>query len=568
MRTVAALVEGARDARRSWAPAQSFGVAAGATFAVLPAVGLFDIEALAGWMYLALGASGLVLAAGFAGLPSLGQGAFMGIGALTSAVLAGRAGWPAMATLPIAVAVAVLFALVTGRAIVRLGRVFVAVSTLLLTWLVTLAAGAFPWLSGGSQGYVVASPLGTTAHYEVALALTIVVVALLSALRASPAGIRLRAVRDDPAAATVLGVPCERLLYGAFVAAAAVGGLAGALSVQLAGVSDPDAFGPFTSFQLLVAVVLGGVSYAVAGAAGVALLAVLSLVADVFGGLVGSASEQVEPMLTALLLLAVLGLRHEESLQALAPRSRRRAPRPVASPATPAPRPAPLEARGLARAYGGVHALDGFDLVLVPGEAVAIVGANGSGKTTALRALGGAVELDAGQVLLDGEPVGAGPTRLARAGVIRTLQRTATFTSLTVLETVLVGATLHARHSGPLRAVAATPKARAEAPRLRGAALEALRAVGLEELADKPTGLLDGFQRRRLMLAAALAAQPRILLLDEPSAGAAAAELPTLANILRRVQASGVSVVLVEHNERLVRDVADRVLTMTDGKAH
>jgi ABC-type branched-subunit amino acid transport system ATPase component len=225
-----------------------------------------------------------------------------------------------------------------------------------------------------------------------------------------------------------------------------------------------------------------------------------------------------------------------------------------------------VEARGLAKAYGGVRALDGFDLSLRPGEAVAIVGANGSGKTTALRAIGGALALDAGQVLLDGEPVDAGPAQLGRAGIVRVLQRTATFTSLTALETVLVGAALHARHSGPLRAVAATPKARAEAPRLRGAALDALRAVGLEEVADRRATVLDGFQRRRLMLAAALAAQPRILLLDEPSAGAAHAELPTLVHILRRVQASGVSVVLVEHNERLVSEVADRVLTMADGK--
>jgi len=117
-----------------------------------------------------------------------------------------------------------------------------------------------------------------------------------------------------------------------------------------------------------------------------------------------------------------------------------------------------------------------------------------------------------------------------------------------------------------LRAVAATPKARAEAPLLRGAALEALRMVELEDAAGERADRLDGFQRRRLMLAAALAARPRLLLLDEPSAGASASEVPVLAHILRRVQDSGVTVVLVEHNQRLVRAVADRVLTMADGK--
>jgi ABC-type branched-subunit amino acid transport system ATPase component len=210
-------------------------------------------------------------------------------------------------------------------------------------------------------------------------------------------------------------------------------------------------------------------------------------------------------------------------------------------------------------------ALEGFDLDVAPGESIAIVGANGSGKTTALRALGGAMVLDAGEVLVDGQPVEGRPAALAEAGVIRTLQRTVVFGSLTAQESVVVGAALHARHSGPLRAVTATPKARAEAPVLRAEALRALEQVELSDAADTPADQLDGFARRRLMIAAALAARPRLLLLDEPSAGAAPAELPVLARILRRVQSSGVSVVLVEHNQQLVRAAADRVLTMEDG---
>jgi len=466
-----------------------------------------------------------------------------------------------MAALPVALAATVAAGLLTGRAIVRLRPVFVAVSTWLLTWLVAVAAAQLTWLSGGSQGYVVLSPLGPTAHYELALALTAAVVGLLAVFRASPAGIRLRAVRDSPAAAAVLGVPGDRLLYGAFVVSAAVAGLAGALSVQLAGVSDPAAFGPFTSFQLLVAVLIGGASYSAAGVVGVAALAVLSLVADLVGATLGDV-PQLEPILTAALVLWVLSFGHGLITRRLLPA---RTPKRGADPPATEPRPAAMQARGLAKTYGGVHALDGFDVDVRPGEAVALVGANGSGKTTALRAVGGALALDAGEILLDGHPIAPGPTELARAGVVRTLQRTAVFDSLTALETVLVGAALHARHSGPLRSVTATPKARAEAPRLQAAAMQALHDVGLERVAGDRADHLDGFQRRRLMLAAALAARPRLLLLDEPSAGAAPAEIPVLAHILRRVQASGVSIVLVEHNEQLVRLAADRVLTMADG---
>src|SRR4051812_15038150 len=107
VRTLAALREGARDARAAWGATQSLSAVAIAVAALLPALGLIRVEAWAGWIYLALAASGLVLAVGFAGLPSLGQGAFMGIGALTTAVLAGRAGWDPMAALPVAVAVTV-----------------------------------------------------------------------------------------------------------------------------------------------------------------------------------------------------------------------------------------------------------------------------------------------------------------------------------------------------------------------------------------------------------------------------------------------------------------------------
>ena len=359
-------------------------------------------------------------------------------------------------------------------------------------------------------------------------------------------------------------MPGDRLLYGAFVVSAGIAGVAGALATQLAGVSDPDAFGPFTSFRLLVAVLLGGASYAAAGAVGVAVLGVLALAAHP-GDRCWAMSRRWSPCSPRCCCSPSWDWGGKDSSPAAAaPHS------PATPPATRAPaalpRPAAVQASGLVKAYGGLQALSGFDLAIAPGEAVALVGANGSGKTTALRALGGALVPDAGAMLLDGRPAAAGPVALAQAGVLRTLQRAAIFDSLTALETVLVGAALHARHSGPVRSVAATPKARAEAPLLRARALEALETVGLDGFAGRPATALDGSQRRRLMLAAALAARPRLLLLDEPSAGAAAAEIPVLAHILRTVQATGVSVVLVEHNQRLVAAVADRVLTMADGR--
>jgi branched-chain amino acid transport system permease protein len=571
-RTGAALVDAAGEARAGWRAIHTALLCLFALACALPwiAPGWVHVDELAAWLYLALSATGLVATVGLAGLPSLAQGAFMTIGALTTGLLAARAGWPVEATVPVAVLASLAGGLVAGLAVVRLEPLFLAVGTWILSWLVFLGALAFPGISGGSQGYVVDSSLSTTGHYELALALTVLTAVAVATLRRSAAGIRLRAVRDRPAAAASLGIRGERLLLGAFVASAAVGGLAGSLAVQLAGVTDPGAFGPVVSFKLLAAVLLGGASYAVSGIAGVAVLGAIALLARLWAHLQAGSAAEVEPLFAAVLLLVVLALRPEGAplLERLRARVVPSAPDEPARAARGTVAPVLLSARGLTKHYGGVRALDGLDLEVSHGETVALVGANGSGKTTALRALAGALPLEAGEIRLDGRSVtGQGPAELASAGVVRTLQRTATFGTLTALESAVVGASLHARYGGAFRALAATPKSRAEAREVRAAAFEALRIVRLDPLADVPAARLDGFQQRRLMLAAALAARPRLLLLDEPSAGAARAEVDALLEVLSSIRSEGVSLLLVEHDRRVVRALADRVVVMADGKA-
>ena len=281
------------------------------------APGFVEVDTLAGWVYLALAAEGLWIAAGLAGMPSLGQGAFMSMGAFTTALLTARAGWPAEATVPVGTAVALAAGLVIGAAVVRLPRLYIAVSTWILTWLVVLVATEFPGISGGAQGYVVSSSLDPTGHYVLAVTLTILLVVAGMTLQRSSVGVRLRALRDDPAAAVRLGVPRERLLLGAFAASAAVGGLAGSLAVQLAGVSDPNEFGPFTAFKLLVAVLLGGAAFAGSGPVGILVVGGIALVVRAWSAAGGHASAQLEPLLAAILLLLVLGLGSDGLLPAL-----------------------------------------------------------------------------------------------------------------------------------------------------------------------------------------------------------------------------------------------------------
>jgi ABC-type branched-subunit amino acid transport system ATPase component len=271
-------------------------------------------------------------------------------------------------------------------------------------------------------------------------------------------------------------------------------------------------------------------------------------------------------MLAALLLLAFLTAGGE----GLVPLATRRLRRP-SSPERPATHPATggadLEVRELTKRFGGLVALDGLGLRLAPGRTVALIGPNGSGKTTALRLLAGTMEPDAGRIALAGADItseSAGAR--VRRGLVRTLQSNAVFPGLTTLENAVVGASVCRRHGGALRTLVATPKARAEDRETRALALAALDAVGLAHRADAHAETLSTAEQRLLMLASALATSPRALLVDEPSAAAGTAELERLTGVLRALGNRGLALLIVEHNLRLVRSLADEVVVLDAGK--
>ena len=565
--TAGALREAGRDVRAAWGPSAWLALLALAVAAALPFLpGAPRVDGLAATGYLALAAIGLGFAAGIGGLPSLAQGAFVGVGAITAAHLVAD-GWPGPAAAVAGVVVAAVAGVAVGAAIVRFRPVYVAAVTWIATWLFALGADAFPRLSGGTRGLTVPPDWSPTTHYELALALVVLAALGHRALSTSTFGLALRAAAQRPAAASTLGTEAGRLRLQAFVGAAAVGGLAGALDVQLAGVADASAYGARLSFLLLVAVLVGGAVSALGPVVGVLLLGALSLAAETVGGLSGNEATRFAPLLAALLLVAVLTSGADGLVPVLTSRLRSRV-----RPGTPPARPrqvtgAVLEARGAAKRFGGVHALDGLDLELGPGRVVALVGPNGSGKTTALRVLAGTVRADAGRVVLDGVDVTTEPpARRARRGLVRTLQSNGVFPELTALENAVVGASLRGRHGGALRALLATPKARRDADTVRARALGALRVVGLEERRDARAETLTTAEQRLLMVASALAAEPTVLLLDEPSAGAGAADLDRLERIIGELRALGLTVLVVEHNLGLVRAIAQEVVVLDAGR--
>jgi branched-chain amino acid transport system permease protein len=559
--------------RSRWLALGGLALAAAVPFLSLPGV---HVDALADTVYLALAATALGLTVGSAGLPSLGTGAFMAIGAFTSALLVARSGWPVEPAALAGAAAALGAALLLGG-VVRLRRAFVAVSTWLLAWLVWLFLLAFPSVSGGSQGLILPQKtlLGLdatpTLHFEVALALLALTALGIAAVRRGAPGLELSALRQAPALATSLGVGLAARRLAAFGATAAVAGLAGALAVQLQAVADPAGYDPFLSFKLLVAVLLGGAAATLGPATGVALLGLIGLVSGPLARLLHLPLERFDAAVAATLLVFVLALGGEGIVPWLVGRLRRREPsrREAAAPSVPAaPVPAEpvLRATSLRKAFGGVVAVDGLSLELARGETTALIGPNGSGKTTALRLISGASEPDAGVIEFNGSDVSSATTAdRVRLGIARTLQTTSAFTELTALENVLVGRGARRRYGGLVRTALATPRARSEARAAEAAALQALALVGLEHAADTPAPELTSSQRRLLALAAALATEPDVLLVDELAAGAGTEELEGLGAVVDRIRERGVAVLVVEHNLRLVRRVADRVVVLAAG---
>jgi branched-chain amino acid transport system permease protein len=575
-RTGEAVRKALRDAAGAWSRDTTLVVLAlvAGAFVPLVAPGSVTLDGLAATVYAAVAAVGLSLAVGLAGIPSLAQGAFVGVGAIVATHVRADAGWSPLAAAALGTLAALLSGAVTGLAFVRLRSAFAAVATWILTWLFALFALAFPSVGGGARGLIVPEgsigglTLDTTAYYEIALALLAVALLAVAALRRSSVGFGLEAIRQRPAAATALGVSAPRLRLVAFAAAAGIGGLAGSFSVQLAGVFDPAAYGPFLSFSLFVAVLLAGARPGAAAALGAFAFAFIEWVAGKVGSVAGVETGRLEILVAALLVLYALGIDVGSLVNSFEDRRhRRRVRHRSAEPRVPEKTaPARLAGRRLSKRFGSLEAAAEVTLEIEPGCVLALIGPNGSGKTTVLRLLSGAFAPDAGDVVLDGRPLPPSPRARAEQGVVRTLQATSVFAESTALENVLAGTVVASRYGGPFRALFSTPLARRETAESRARAYTILEDVGLAGAADTPAGELSGAEQRVLMIASALAARPRVLLLDEPSAGAAPAELERLAALIRTLRGRGLALLLVEHNLRLVRSVADRVIVLDAGR--
>ncbi|MGN9909104.1 branched-chain amino acid ABC transporter ATP-binding protein/permease [Phytohabitans sp. LJ34] len=543
---------------------------------------------------------------GYSGYFSFGQAAYVGIGAYSTAVLFGRHGVSFYVTILVAACLSALLALAIGAIAFRLrslrGEIF-ALLTLAVPFILASLARINSDIDGG-QGIIVSVPpfpegLGLFQDFLYLLNLLVAALAVLVAylMRQSRFGWALASVRDAEDVAEGLGVPTFRYKMLALLASAVIGGVGGSLfALQIGFVAVDSVFHLTVPLFVIVMSVLGGRTHWFGPVVGVALVVLLQdrLTASGLGEwqlivlgailvvLVVLAPEGVyarlraRPLLalgTAVVVTAAVWLPGEPldailagllaaTVVALLPiRRASPPPAPAAEPASPVPavlsEPPEIgdvlvECRNVARYFGGVRALEDVSLTVREGEIVGLVGPNGSGKTTLVSILSGTLRPTRGSVHIAGNDLAKlPPHRVAHAGVARTYQIPRPFTSMTVRDNVAM-AIMFGRSPRSL----ATARRDAAGP---------LDVVGLGHLAGAYPDKLNLHQRQLLEIARALAADPKVLLLDEALAGLNPAEIDNAVEVIRRVHRSGVSIVIVEHLLRVVNQLATRVVVLDRG---
>ncbi len=225
-----------------------------------------------------------------------------------------------------------------------------------------------------------------------------------------------------------------------------------------------------------------------------------------------------------------------------------------------------LEARNVGKRFGGVTALKEVSLIIRQREIYGLIGPNGAGKTTFFNVLTGLYTRDAGEVIFDGKPLRLGsPHEVTQAGIARTFQNIRLFANMTALENVMVGR--HARtRANAIGAVLRNRATRNEETAIRRRALELLHYVGIGDRADNVARHLSYGDQRRLEIARALATEPKLLALDEPAAGMNATETAALRALIVGLRNDGLTVLLIEHDVRLVMGLCDRVAVLDYGE--
>ena len=527
----------------------------------------------------AIGAVGLNIITGYGGYVSLGQGAFLGLGAYTAAILTTKVGGTPWVWVPAAGLGAGLFAgLLGGIAMRTRGHAFV-ILTIAFLFLVQLVATNWRELTNGTAGLTLPIPTWSVEiqnwpFYYSLLALLAASMVLSWWIRRSKLGMGLIAIREDEDKAATVGVntPVYKML--GFVASTVFVGMAGAIYGYYLTFIDPQGmFNILLSVQIILSMLLGGKATLWGPVLGAFAIEGLNEYSNntlgggntrllVFGGLLAltvlflprgvipTVQERLERRRTRG-KAGLVGARLDGRIEL----RERAAPATVEASASAAPL---LEVEGLDKHFGGLRAVDGCSFAVPEGSITALIGPNGSGKTTVFNLIDGTMAADGGQVRFDRRRIDElRPWRRAHLGLGRTFQITRLFREMTVLENVVAPLP-----SFSFRQLSAGAVSGAEAER----AEELLDFVGMAKFRDQPAHALSFGQQKLLELAQVLMLDPKLIMLDEPAGGINPTLIERIGETIRDLNARGKTFLIVEHNMPFVLGLCRPVLVLARGK--
>lgn len=519
--------------------------------------------------------SSLNLCFGFAGELALGQVAVYAAGAYVAGSLGSHGYADVLLQLAAGGAAAFVVGIAVGVPGLRLGGWALAMSSFFLVLIIpnviTLlgnSVGGFSGLSGIPMWTLFGQTLSTRATYIVILAVALIWFVVFRNLVVSRFGNALLVMRHSPVLATSLGISVYRKKLLVYAVGSIPAGLAGVLFTQVEGFISPATFSFSLAIGILAASVLGGQRSVYGAVFGASLLQLAPLQFTSFATYQSIAYGVFLVLCGVLLSQGVAGL--------LKPYLHRYVPgtRPNIVPVREAGAAPPTAPRGGGRleiteatvAFGGVTALNGVSLTAEAGRVTALIGPNGSGKTTLLNAVSGFCRLKSGQVMLEGQQLQAyRADRIARLGVARTFQTPLMPAHLTTREVIASGRSPEAPPS-MLSAIIRTPGYWRTRQRDGQRTAEVLKLLDLTSVAGQEAASLPLGTRRLVEVGRALAADARVLLLDEVASGLDEAELDHLVGVLAAIRRDGITVVLVEHNFDLVLRMADVIYVLAQGE--
>lgn len=523
-------------------------------------------------------AVGLVLLTGVGGLTSFGQAAFVGLGAYTTAYLTTVHGWSPWINLPIGIALTAAVAYAIGFITLRMSGHFLPLAT--IAWGISLyyLFGNLDMLGGntGISGIPTVWLFGWELkserefYYLIWAMLVLAIVSVRNLLDSRP-GRSIRALKGGVVMAEAFGVNTPQTKIVIFLIAALLAAISGWLYAHLQRFVNPTPFALTQGIEFLFMAVIGGIGHVWGAVVGALLVTVFKQwLQDWLPQLLGQ-SGNFEIIVFGVVMVIVLQRARSglwPVIQRLVPARRERrilaAAEPLPRRALPAAGTVLLEALAVTKRFGGLVANQKMSLDVKAGEVMALIGPNGAGKSTMFNCISGVNPASEGEIHFLGERIDQLSAReIARRGMSRTFQHVRLLPQMSVLENVAIGAHLRGRRGV---VAAALRLDRAEEARLLAEAARQIERVGLSEHLFDAVGSLALGKQRIVEIARALCSDPCLLLLDEPAAGLRYLEKQALADLLRKLRAENIGILLVEHDMDFLMGLADRVVVMEFGE--